>query len=32
MIAETAVSETEGVTGFPELFHAEQALIKRRRR
>jgi subtilase family serine protease len=27
VIAETAVSEDEGVSGFPELFQAEQALI-----
>jgi len=28
VIAETAVSETEGVTGFPELLHAEEVLMK----
>ena len=27
VIAETAVSETEGVTGFPELLHAEEVLM-----
>ncbi|HEX8096115.1 S53 family peptidase [Jatrophihabitans sp.] len=28
VIAETAVSETEGITGFPELLHAEEVLMK----
>ena len=27
VLAETAVAETEGVTGFPEMMNAEQALI-----
>jgi subtilase family serine protease len=27
VLAETPVAETEGVTGFPEMMHAEQSLI-----
>jgi subtilase family serine protease len=29
VLAETAVAETEGVTGFPEMMNAEQSLINR---